>query len=110
MSSNSNGSDGRVFDLYSVLIVTHRMPAELERYLEIIHFLAGGPVHTLAWPGVREVGARWLFHQHPQLLTVPPRPDFDENDEAGMDAWVDQYRSTVGTELTISPVPAEWWS
>ena len=101
-------SESKTFDLYAVLAVTHRLPSDLDQFVEIIGFLAGGPVNTLAWAHVREVGARWLFHQHPQLLTIPPAPDFD-GDEAAMDAWADTRKQALGAELTINPVPAAWW-
>ncbi|WP_018686341.1 hypothetical protein [Actinokineospora enzanensis] len=100
----------RSFDLYAVLSVTHRLPSKWSMHQAILEFITGtqieSPVGVLpARPACRE----WILGQHPQLRGIPRRPDFADDDYAGMDAWADALKRQYGAELEIAAMPVGHW-
>lgn len=106
---NANTDDVRVFDLYSILAVTHGLPSTPQQYRDIVGFLIGLPMGGAGMTALVYGPAcrAWLFEQHPQLRTVPARPDFAEDDTAGMDAWAAEQAKRLGADrLPVQRPPA----
>ncbi|MFI5605931.1 hypothetical protein [Amycolatopsis sp. NPDC051903] len=105
-----DANEVRVFDLYSILAVTHGLPSTPQQYREIVGFLIGRTAPSAGMTAIAygQQCKAWLFEQHPQLRTVPARPDFAEDDEAAMDAWAAQQAKRLGADrLPVRRIPDE---
>ncbi|WP_037360138.1 hypothetical protein [Amycolatopsis orientalis] len=105
-----DANEVRVFDLYSILAVTHGLPSTPQQYREIVGFLVGRPMGGAGMTAIAygQQCKAWLFEQHPQLRTVPARPDFADDDEAAMDAWAAEQAKRLGADrLPVRRIPAE---
>ncbi|MGV9361957.1 hypothetical protein [Amycolatopsis sp. NPDC003731] len=103
-------SPAKEFDLYSILAVTHRLPAGALQYRTILAHMVERDVDQIAGAGVSALTLApecraWLLEQHPQLNQIPAPPDFHD-DEAAMDAWAAEQAARIGTDhLPVTPLP-----
>ncbi|MFD0687356.1 hypothetical protein [Actinomadura fibrosa] len=96
----------REWDLYVILSVTHRLPVDLDPWLEILGFLIGDTGIGVVQGAAAQKEARdWVFTQHPQLRDIPAVPDFAEGDDAAMDEWANRYKQRYGQTLPLRPLP-----
>ncbi|MGW7534711.1 hypothetical protein [Amycolatopsis sp. NPDC054798] len=107
---DANNADVRVFDLYSILAVTHGLPSTARQYQDLIGHLIGQPAPspTMAAIAYDERCREALFEQHPRLRSIPPKPVFGEADTAAMDAWAADQANRLGADrLPVRRIPAE---
>ncbi|MEU3765271.1 hypothetical protein AB0E55_09460 [Amycolatopsis keratiniphila] len=100
-------SGAKEFDLYSILAVTHGLPANAVQYRQILAHIVGRemPGAGMAALTVGPACKEWLREQHPQLAQIPTPPDF-HGDERAMDAWAAEQAARLGTDrLPVLPLP-----
>ncbi|UKD53667.1 hypothetical protein L3Q65_38140 [Amycolatopsis sp. FU40] len=107
-------TNAKEFDLYSILAVTHHVPATALQFRTILAHIVGLELDQM--PGARISAlaygpecSRWLLEQHPRLRDIPNPPDF-HGDEIAMDEWVSAQAEHLGSDclrLPIEPLPPE---
>lgn len=97
----------KTFDLYNILVLTHRLPSYLDQYVEILSWMVGKNVNQFEWISAHPVCGEALAEQHPQLRDIPAAPDFHD-DEHLMNAWVNEQKARIGaSSLPVAQLSQE---
>lgn len=103
-------SEERMWPLGAVLTVTTgRMVAEngVGDLHELLDWLTGDELYTHQLGRAADACGSWVLEQHPVLrqVTLPE----GQLDEQGWRDWLDTTKTTIASELRLTPLPADRW-